>query len=53
MTSYTEEDGRPLNKEELLRLLVLANGYEMVWHVEECAQALRPLDNCSTASPAS
>ena len=42
MVSYTEEDGRALNKEELLRLLVLANGYEMVWCVEECAQACGP-----------
>jgi hypothetical protein len=40
--SYTQEDGRALSKEELLRLLVLANGYEMLLCVEECAQALQP-----------
>lgn len=42
MPSYTEEDGRALTKPELLRLLVLADGYKMVWCMEECARALLP-----------
>ena len=40
MALYTEEDGRPLGQEELVRLLVVANGYEMMWCVEDCAWAL-------------
>jgi hypothetical protein len=42
MASYTKDDDGALGKEELLRLLVLGNGYEMVWCVEECAQGLQP-----------
>jgi hypothetical protein len=49
MASYTEEDGQRLSKGELLRLLLLANGYEMVWCVEECAQALLPFDGYDDA----
>ncbi len=47
--TYAEEDGRALTKEELLRLLVLANGYEMLWCLEECAQALMPFDGYDEA----
>jgi hypothetical protein len=49
MPVYTKEDGRALSKEELLRLLVLANGYEMVWCMEECVQALQPFDGYDEA----
>jgi hypothetical protein len=49
MASYTQEDGRALSKAELLRLLVLANGYEMVLCVEECVEALRSFDGYDDA----
>jgi hypothetical protein len=47
--SYSVEDGRALSHEDLTRLLVLANGYEMLSCVQECAQALRPFDTCDKA----
>ena len=45
----TQEDGQRLSKEELVRLLVVANGYEMVWCVEECARALAPFEGFDDA----
>jgi hypothetical protein len=38
-----------LSKEELLRLLLLANGYDMVLCMEECAEALCPFDGYDEA----
>jgi hypothetical protein len=48
--SYTKDGGRALNKEELMRLLVMANGYGMAWCVEECAQALLPFNGYEEAA---
>ncbi len=42
--SYAMEGGQRPSKEELLRLLVLANRYSMHGFMEECVDALMPFD---------